>query len=184
MTEGPGLGIQADVGANIVLAVGSVKEQLQRLRTENLESRKQQALDRLSNYLPFTATVTLNGSGVGVADLGTPMLGRIWTLRQLMAAANGGELAVSAPANIAWYIGPNVPGAAAGTSLQFTNNWRASFANIPAILTYTSDILQVHYGDHLFVVVNGPVGLAGVNLVLTALVKDEPAKAGIPTLVQ
>lgn len=184
MTESPGLGIQTSVGADIVLAVGSVKEEIRRQRYEQAQDRKQRALDQISNYIPLTQIAALSGTGVGVADLGTPALGRTWTVRQLMAAANGGELAASSAANIGWYIGPNVPGTAGGTSLQFTNNWRASMANVPAILTFTSDILQVGYGAHLFVVVNGPVGQAGVNMVFTAMVKDEPSKAGIPTLVQ
>jgi hypothetical protein len=184
MTEGPGLGIQADVGANLVLALGAVKEQLQRQRIEQAEERHQHALDRIKNYLPLTGSVVLTAAGVGVVELGTPALGRVWTLRQIMAAVNGGELSASAPANIGWYIGANVPGTAVGTSLQITSQWRASFTAVPSVNTYTSDILQLRMGDHLFAVVNGPVGLASANMVFNAMVLDEPAKAGIPTLAQ
>jgi hypothetical protein len=181
MTEGPGLGIQANIGADIVLAVGSVKEEIRRMRAENAEDRVQRHLGRIKNYIPLTGVVTLSAGGVGVVDLGTPALGRVWTVRQLMASILNSELAASAPANVGWYIGTNVPGTAAGTSLQVTSQWRASMANVPAILTYTSDILQLRMGDHLFVVVNGPVGLANDTIVFNAVVLDEPSKVGIPT---
>jgi hypothetical protein len=167
-----------------VLALGSVERHIQKMRAENAEDRVQRTLSRIKNYLPLSAAVTLNASGVGVADLGTPTLGRVWTVRQLMAATLGGELAASAAANIGWYIGTNVPGTAAGTSLQITTQWRASFTAVPGINTYTSDILQLRFGDHLFVVVNGPIGQANANMVFNAVVLDEPAKVGVPTQVQ
>ena len=183
MTEGPGLGIQANLGADIILALGSVKEEIRRSRAENAEWEKQRALGRIKNYIPLSAQVILNGTGQGVTDLGTPALGRVWTVRQLMAATQGGELSANAAANIGWYIGTNVAGTAVGTSQQFTSQWRASFAGVPAINAFTSDILQLRYGDHLFVIVNGPVGLAAANMVFNAVVLDEPAKVGSPISV-
>lgn len=181
MTESSGLGVQANFGADIVLAVGSVKDEIRRMRAENAEDRVQRALSRIKNYIPLTAQVTLSGTGVGVADLGTPALGRVWTVRLLMASTQGGELSANVAANIGWYIGVNVPGTVAGTSLQFTSQWRASFIGIPNTITYTSDIHQLRMGEHLFVVVNGPVGLAGANMIFNAVVLDEPAKVGLPT---
>lgn len=181
MTDGPGLGIQADVGANIILALGSVKEQIRLQRIEQAEYNKQRALAAIKNYIPLSGSAQLSASGVGVVDLGTPALGRVWTVRQLMAATLNGELAASAAANIAWYIGTNVPGAAASTGIQVTTQWRASMSNVPSILTYTSDILQARMGEHLFAIINGPVGLANANLIFNAVVLDEPMKAGIPT---
>lgn len=181
MTEGPGLGLQADVGANIVLALGSVKEEVRRMRAESAQAHVQRQLDRIKNYIPLTGSVQLNASGQGVFDLGTPMLGRVWTVRQLMASVQGGELSANAAANIGWYIGVNVPGTAVGTSLQFTSQWRASFTGVPAIQTYTSDILQAKAGEHLFVVVNGPVGQANAVMVFNAVVLDDPMKVGVPT---
>lgn len=181
MTEGPGLGIQADVGANIILALGSVREEIRRQRADAANDRVQRQLERIKNYIPYSAAVTLNASGQGVADLGTPTLGRVWTVRQIMAALLNGELSANSAANIGWYVGTNVPGTVAGTSQQFTTQWRASFAGVPALNTYTSDIIQLRYPDHLFVVVNGPVGQANANMVFNAVVLDEPAKVGIPT---
>lgn len=181
MTEGPGLGVQANFGADVVLAVGSVKEEIRRLRAESGEERVQRALARIKNYLPLSTGVTLSAGGVGVADFGTPMLGRVWTVRQWSASTNGGELSANAAANLGWYIGTNVPGTAAGTSLQFTTQWRDSFTGIPTVHTFTSDIHQLRNGEHLFVVVNGPVGLANANMVFNAVVLDEPMKVGIPT---
>lgn len=181
MTEGPGVGIQADVGANLLLALGTANEHLRRLRAENAEDRVQRALSRIKNYIPLSAAVTLSGTGTGFVDLGTPALGRVWTVRLLMAATNGGELSANAAANIGWYVGVNVPGVTAGSSQQFTTQWRDSLTGIPGIRTYTSDIHQLRMGDHLFAVVNGPIGLANANLVFNAVVLDEPAKVGIPT---
>lgn len=181
MTEGPGLGAQVNFGADIVLAVGAVKEELRRFRAQTAEDKVQRNLARIKNYIPLSDQITLNASGQGVADLGTPALGRVWTVRQLMAAVQGGELSANAAANIGWYIGVNIAGVAVGTSLQFTSQWRASFAGVPAIQTYTSDILQLRMGDHLFAVVNGPVGQANASMVFNAMVLDEPAKVGVPT---
>lgn len=181
MTEGPGLGIQADLGANIILAMGSVKEEIRRMRAENAEDRVQRALSRIKNYIPLSAQVTLNASGQGVVDLGTPALGRVWTVRQIMASVNGGELSANAAANIGWYIGANIAGVGVGITQQFSTQWRAAFTGVPAIQTYTSDILQLRMGDHLFAVANGPVGQANASMVFNAVVLDEPAKVGIPT---
>lgn len=181
MTEDAGLGIQADVGANIVLALGSMSDQIRRMRAENSEAQVQRALSRIKDYVPLSAAVTLSATGTGVVDLGTPALGRVWTVRLLMAAVNGGELSANVAANIGWYIGINVPGTAVGTSLQFTTQWRDSFTGVPTLHTFTSDIHQLRMGDHLFAVVNGPVGLATANMVFNAVVLNEPAKVGIPT---
>lgn len=182
MTEGLGLGMEADASAKIVLALGSVKEEIHRSRVENAEYNKQRHLERIKNYIPLSQAVTLNASGQGVVDLGTPSLGRVWTVRQIMASVLNGELAASAAANIGWYIGTNVPGPAAGTgALQVTTQWRASFTAVPSIQTYTSDILQLRSGDRLFVVVNGPVGQANAVMVFNAVVLDEPMKVGVPT---
>lgn len=181
MTDGLGVGIQADGSANIILALGSVREEIRRQRADNAQDRVQRQLDRIKNYIPLSGSVVLNASGQGIFDLGTPMLGRVWTVRQLMASVQGGELSANAAANIGWYIGVNVPGTSVGTSVQFTSQWRASFAGVPAIQTYTSDILQAKNGEHLFVVVNGPVGQANANMVFNAVVLDDPLKVGVPT---
>lgn len=184
MTDGPGLGIQADIGADIVLALGSVREEIKRQRADHAADRVQRTLERIKNYIPLTAATTLNANGVGVVDLGTPTLGRVWTVRQLMASVMFGELSANSAANIGWYIGVNVPSTPGTYSVQFTSQWRASFAGVPAINTYTSDILQLRMGEHLFAIVNGPVGQANASMVFNAVVLDEPMKVGVPASVQ
>lgn len=180
MTEGPGLGLQANVGADIVLAVGSVKEEIRRLRSENAEDRVQRSLSRIKNYLPLTGFTTLTAAGSGVVDLGSPSLGRVWTVRQLMAALNGSELATGVAITLGWYIGV-IPAAQIGLPglQQITAQWRASMTTVPSYTTFTSDILQVKGGEHLFAV--AATGPPNGNLVLNAMVLDEPAKVGVPT---
>lgn len=176
MTDGPGLGLQADVGANIIFALGSVREEIQRMRAENAEDRVQRALSRIKNYIPLTQTVVLDGSGNGVIDMGTPALGRVWTVRQLATAVQGFELVAPAAAFIAgWYIGVNVP----GNTTRFTSQWRLTQYNPPVVNTYTADIHQARMGEHLFAMITG--GTAGNTIVANAVVLDEPMKVGIPT---
>ena len=176
MTEGHGIGLQANFGADVILALGSVKEEIRRMRAENAEERQQRALARIKNYIPLTQNVVLDGSGNGVMDFGTPALGRVWTVRQWGAAVNGTELvAPAASFIIGWYIGTNV----AGTTNRFTNQWRQTQFNPPVVTTFTSDIHQIRMGEHLYAVVIS--GTAGNTIVGNAVVLDEPMKSGIPT---
>lgn len=176
MTEGPGLGIQATVGANLEFALGAVTEQLRRLRQENAEDRVQRALARIKNYIPLVQNVVLDAGGAGVMDFGSPALGRVWTVRQLSAAVNGTELVTPAASFvIGWYIGTNVP----GNTTRFTTQWRLTQYNPPVVNTFTSDIHQLRFGEHLFGMVAN--GAAGNDIVAQAIVLDEPMKVGIPT---
>lgn len=186
MTETPGVGaaVGADISFNLIAALGGVTEQIKRLRAENAEERRQAAYARLKNYISLTAATTTNASGVGIVDLGTPAFGRVWTVRQLMAAVQFGELAANLPVNIAWYVGVNVPSTPNVYSIQVTSQWRDSAAGVPVNHTFTSDIIQARYGEHLFAIVNGPVGAANTELVFNAIVLDEPMKVGVPASVQ
>lgn len=184
MTEMPGAGVDAKLTLDLTAAIGGMTQQIKLLRSESAEERRQASYARLKNYLPLTAAVTLNASGIGFVDFGTPMFGRVWTVRLLTAAVQGGELAANAAANIGWYIGTTVPSGTVGTVTPFTSQWRDSAAGVPVVKTYTSDIHQVRMGEHLFVIVNGPVGQANANMVFNAVVLDEPMKVGIPASVQ
>lgn len=184
MTEMPGAGVDAKLTLDLTAAIGGMTEQIKRLREETAEERRQAAYARLKNYLPLSGQVTLNASGVGFVDFGTPALGRTWTVRLFTAAVQGGELAANAAANVGWYIGMLAPNNAVGTALQFTSQWRDSAAGVPVVKTYTSDIHQVRMGEHLFVIVNGPVGQANANMVFNVVVIDEPMKVGVPASVQ
>lgn len=184
MTELPGVAVGADINAEFLLALGGIKQQLQYLRKENHEAKRQAEYARLKNYLPLTGNVVLTAGGAGFVDLGTPALGRVWTIRMLAAATQGGELAAASVVNLAWYIGVNIPGAAAGTSLQFTSQWRESTNSVPFMRTYTSDIHQLRAGEHLFAIAAGGTGSANANMVFNAVVLDEPMKVGIPIEAQ
>lgn len=181
MTEGLGAAVGADVSGQFLIALGDVKKQLQYMRQENAEAARQASYARLKNYLPLSGDVTLSGGGAGFYDFGTPAFGRQWTVRFLSAATQGGELAVAGVVNLAWYIGANVPAAAAGTAQQFTSQWRESTTSIPFHNTYTSTIHQLRFGEHLFVVANGGANAANANMVFNAVVEDEPMKVGVPT---
>lgn len=184
MTEMPGAGVDAKLTLDLTAAIGGMTRQLQLLRSETAEERRQAAYARLKNYLTLSAVTTTNASGVGIVDLGTPAFGRVWTVRQLMAAVQFGELSANLPVNIAWYVGVNVPSTPNVYSLQITSQWRDSASGVPANHTYTSDIIQARYGEHLFAIVNGPVGAANTELIFNATVLDEPMKVGVPASVQ
>lgn len=184
MTELPGAAVGANISVDLVAALGGVTEQIKRLRNDNDEERRQAAYARLKNYLPLSQQVTLNASGFGFADFGTPMFGRVWTVREWTASLQGGELTANTPANIGWYVGVNVPGNTAATAVTFTSQFRDTAAGIPVVKIYTSDVMQVRYGEHLFAIVAGPVGIANANLVFNAVVLDEPMKVGVPTSTQ
>ena len=184
MTELPGAGVDAKLTLDLTAAIGGMTQQIKLLREESAEERRQAAYARLKNYLPLSQAVTLNASGVGFVDFGTPMFGRTWTVRLLTAAVQGGELAANAAANVGWYIGIMVPSSGAGTLTQFTSQWRDSAAGVPIVKTYTSDIHQMKSGEHLFAIVNGPVGQANANVVFNAVVVDEPMKVSAPASVQ
>lgn len=184
MTEQPGIAVGANIDADFLVALGGVKRQLQYMRQENAEARRQAHYAQLKNYLPLTGDAILNASGVGFYDFGTPGFGRVWTVRYLSAATQGGELAAAAVVNVAWYIGVNIPGAAAATSQQFTSQWRLSTTSVPFFTTFTSTIHQLRYGEHLFVVTAGGAGATNANMVFNAVVEDEPMKVGVPTSAQ
>lgn len=179
MNELPGVAVGANVNGDFLIALGDVKKQLQLLRTENHEAQRQAAYARIKNYLPFTQTCTVDASGNGFIDFGTPMLGRQWTLRNVASSVEGFELAAPAPSFIAgWYIG--VP--FNGDTTRVTSQWRFTQSNPPVVTTFTSDIHQLRMGEHLFALVTG--GTTGNVIVANVVVLDEPMKVGIPTTSQ
>lgn len=181
MTETPGVGaaVGADINVNLIAALGGVTEQIKRLRAENAEERRQAAYARIKNYLPFTQTCTVDASGNGFIDFGTPMLGRQWTLRNVASSVEGFELAAPAASFIAgWYIG--VP--FNGDTTRITSQWRFTQYNPPVVTTFTSDIHQLRMGEHLFALVTG--GTTGNVIVANVVMLDEPMKVGVPTTSQ
>jgi hypothetical protein len=111
--------------------------------------------------------------GTGLAANGTPNLA-------ISALLNGGSGTLTVYAQptdleqVNWYIGPGI--GAAG----ITSYWRENQAPLPARTTYTSDIHQVRYGDHLYAVVSG--GALNDNVVGNVVVLDEPVKSGIAVM--
>ena len=286
MTEQPGIAVGGTFNADVLLALGGVRDQLRHLRAENNEAVRQAAYARIKDYLPLTGSTVLDANGNGVIDLGTPMFGRVWTVRNLMSSILGQELAPSSvpafatasfpaaaagsvgvpagatitgytaqfgqaataqtlnltlaitgygtivqpvvesattgetvqqsftpplaasggttlsyPASlgsapgtltlfyttpsstavVGWYIGVNVPGTTSGAPLRFTNQWRETQSALPARNTYTSDIHQLRYGEHLFAIITGSSSGVGSEIVANAIVLNEPMKVGIPT---
>lgn len=157
---------------NIQLTIGNISEEMKRQR----RLTEQQRLAAIRNYVPLSGQTTLDASGGGIVDFGTPQDGRVWVIRQVGSSVQGSEnVTPTAAAVVTWYIGSLLPNR--GT---VTSQWIENHNTLPQKSTYTSDIYQVRKQEHLFAVVTG--GTTGALIVCVARINDEPLKSGAQVL--
>lgn len=151
-----------DVFAKFSLSVDRLATQLERQN-----SLEQKRLSVLPRNIPM---IRRSQPGAGTTDVqafGGPQPGREWVVRLLAAFAS--PLAANASV-VTWYVGQNMPGAAAGTLPSGMARWQ--FPSVPGFQNFTSDVIVLRWGEQLV------AGLTAVPLNsvidLTAVVDDQP----------
>lgn len=157
----PGLHLFANLGLSIESLASEIK------RNNDREQRRLAALPINYPYSRFSSP------GAGTTDIQIfegPQPGRVWMVRQISAFATP----VAANAAVAsWYIGQNMPGAAAGQLPITMKFWE--FSSLPGQQNFNDNVVIVRNGERVI------VGLTAIpassNIALRLVVSDQPAWA-------
>lgn len=157
---GPSFEAFAQFGAALTTDMRAVRRELADQRARDLAARP------VHQGLPQAGTVP--ASGPLTLDLGTPQMGRAWSVRRLSVSDSSSAIATVAGA-ATWYVGPAAIPAPGNVA------WR--LATLPAVERFTGDTLRIKAGEHLICVITG--GTAAQGIIARADIADYPADAGV-----
>lgn len=159
--DGPGLEIFAD----LKISLDSVAQEMKRQNDAN--ARRLAVLPR--NQI-LTRISTPSGA-TDIQDFGGPQPGREWVVRLLIAVA--APPAANA-AVVTWYVGKNTLGATAAGVLP-VNFTRWQFPSVPGFQNFTSDVIELRFGQNLYAGLTGVPASSTIGLI--AAFDDQPAFA-------
>lgn len=156
----PGFHLFAKLGLSIESLAAELK------RDNDMRQRRLSVLPR---YVPMERLA----ASAGLVDFGAPQNGRVWTVR-LLGAAESPDPTLANAANVTWYIGPYVPGAAPANFLPITSARDCFATGLPTFRTYTSNVHQVLANQHLVAGVTAVPALPHNVIALVAVILDQP----------
>lgn len=147
---GPGAGLSAQLTAQLGVTLGQLSQGIDAL----VEERRGYLRDPYSIAwaIPLTSTVTLNGSGAGLCDLGGPAQGYLWRVRRV-SISDAGSFTASMGAAVGQFYEAIPTDGPAGTMRPQSVIW--PFASLPNVATFGADEVPLAFGEHLVAVVTG-----------------------------
>lgn len=167
-----GSGLFARVGVQLVASLGSVNDEIRKMRRDLARARADVPRDRRENFSAFPNN-QFPAAGNLVLSLDGPTLGVLWEVRQITV---GGAAATAAPAGTAYVFS----GVSPPNDLSLVGLRGLTSGSLPQIATWGTGTFKVYRQQNLYVVIVG--GTVGSTYAAYADIAEYPDTARMATV--